>query len=132
VISRNLDLLGIWNNLSGYGDVWGYVDSATGKEYALLCARNYGVSIIDIHAVPPVEVGFMPAAVGGGSTDAKDVKTYRHYAIIANESKPIQIVDIADVTNPVIVSTIETSGGGSHNCMVDGDYLYVVGGGGIA
>jgi len=125
IMSNQMELVGFWNDRGTYGDIWGYVDPGTNREYALLCARNDGVSIIDIDADPPVEVGFIPAPYPG--SDSKDVKIYDHYAMVVNEGDDVQIVDIADVTNPVQVSTFTPDGGGSHNCLVDGHWLYVVG-----
>ncbi len=125
-VSQNVNLLGAWNKRSNYGDCWGYIEQGTNHEYALICARNEGVSIIDIEATPPVEVGFIPSISPG--TDAKDVKIYLNYAIVIKESEAVQIVDLTDVTNPVQVSTIQPNGGsGAHNCLVDGSTLYIVG-----
>jgi len=83
------------------------------------------VSIIDLDVDPPAEVGFIPAASSG--SDSKDVKIYDHYAIVVNETDVVQIVDIADPTSPVEVSTFTPDGGGSHNCLVEDHWLYVVG-----
>lgn len=116
----DLSLFGQWNGRSSYGDIWGYTDSTNGKEYALICARGVGLSIIDINDTPFVEVGFV---VGCG--DTKDVKTYSHYAVIFQDGCHTIIADIADVTNPQVVSTIP---GGRHNGLVDGHYVYLVGG----
>ena len=129
VVSSEMNLVGFWNNRGTYGDIWGYVDPNTNREYALICARNEGVSIIDLDVDPPAEVGFIPSPVPG--SDSKDVKIYSHYAIVVNESGDVQIVDIDDQTNPVQVSTFTPDGGGSHNCLVEGDYLYVVGNHGV-
>ena len=125
----SLYVWGHWNGRTTYGGSWGYVDSTTGNEYALICSRPQGVSIIQIDNWPPTEVGFMPTLFG--NTDAKDVKTYRHWAIIVKENEPLQIFDIANVANPVQVATITPIGGGSHNCWVEGHYLYVVGNHGV-
>ncbi len=126
VVSNNMNLLDFWNGRSLYGDCWGYVDTATGKEYALICARNEGVSIIDLSTIPISEVGFLPAIVAGN--DAKDVKIYKNYAIVVSEGESTQIFDISDVTSPVQVSTIaHDNGSGAHNCKVEGDYLYILG-----
>ncbi|HSG99588.1 MAG TPA: choice-of-anchor B family protein, partial [candidate division Zixibacteria bacterium] len=123
-VSSGVSLVGAWNQRGTYGDCWGY--EADGVEYALICARNEGVSIIDIDATPPTEVGFIPSIAPG--MDAKDVKIYQNFAIVIKEYEPIQIVDLTDVTNPSQVATIQPVGSsGAHNCMVDGDYLYVVG-----
>ena len=119
-ITLNLSLFGQWNGRAGYGDIWGYTDSTNGKEYALICVRGQGLSIIDINDTPFVEVGFVD-----GCSDTKDVKTYSHYAVIFQEGCPTLIVDIADVSNPQVVSTIP---GGRHNGLVDGHYVYLVGG----
>lgn len=127
--SDSLYLWGNWHGRSGYGGSWGYVDSATGDEYALICVRPQGVSIVDINTWPPQEVGFMPSITPG--RDAKEVKIYRHYAIVVKENERIQIFNIADVTNPVQVSTIIPINSGSHNCWVEGNYLYVVGNHGV-
>lgn len=129
VTSSNVTLVGAWNGRSKYGDCWGYTDTS-GHEYALICARDEGVSIIDIETAPPVEVGFIPSISPGA--DAKDVKIYQNYAIVVKEYEPIQLVDISDVTLPVTVGNINPPGGsGAHNCMVDGDYLYFVGDHGV-
>ena len=116
----------------GYGDVWGYV-APGGTEYALLAARGGGLSVLDVSAAPaapPVEVGFVPTA--SGASDSKDVKTYGHYAYLVNEVGPVQIIDLADPTNPVEVGVLEvqagTPNGGSHNLLVANDHLWVVGG----
>ena len=127
-LSLNMNLLGTWDELSTYGDIWGYTDPNTGKEYALLCARDDGLSIIDITG-NPVQVGFIPAY--NSSSDAKDVKVYEQYAILIKEREPAQVIDLSDPENPVEVSTIHfglaVGDGGAHNCYVDGNYLYVVG-----
>ncbi len=116
----HISLFGQWNGSSNYGDIWGYTDSTNGKEYALICARSSGLSIIDITDTPFVEVGFV-----SGCGDTKDVKTYSHYAVIFQEACPTMIVDIADVTNPQVVSTMSS---GCHNGLVDGHYVYQIGG----
>lgn len=128
-MSFNMQLLGHWNERTNYGGIWGYTDP-NGNEYALLCARNEGVSIIDINTMPPTEVGFMPSITPG--KDAKEVKVYGNHAVIVKENEKLQIFDISDVTNPVQVGTMtpDSSGtnvAGSHNVLVDGDYAYVVG-----
>lgn len=129
VVSSEMNLVEFWNDRGTYGDIWGYVDPNTNREYALICARNEGVSIIDLDLDPPAEVGFIPSPFPG--SDSKDVKIYSHYAIVVNENADVQIVDIDDPTSPVQVSTFTPDGGGSHNCLVEGDYLYVVGNHGV-
>lgn len=124
-VASNMTLSNYWHGRGTYGDIWGYVDQGSGTEYALICARNEGVSVIDLDQDPPVEVGFMPGIVAGN--DTKDVKVYDHYAIVIAENEAAQIFDLTDPANPVQVSTIDPPGGGSHNCLVEGDYLYIIG-----
>jgi len=119
-LSTQVNLVGYWNKYSSYGDCWGYVDQATGREYALICARFDGLSIVDIDTFPQVEVGFVP-----GTADLKDVKVYQNYAVIVSENASTMIVDLSDPSNPQQVSIIP---GGRHNCLVDGDYVYFGGG----
>ncbi len=125
VRSFGMTLVGTLDPASRYGDIWGYVDPNTGTEYALLCARDDGLFVIDLTEDQPVQVGFIP-----DGRDSKDIKTYGTYAYLVNEYAPIQIIDLADPTNPQVVNTLDTGGsdGGSHNILVDGNYLYVVGG----
>ncbi|HIA95092.1 MAG TPA: choice-of-anchor B family protein [Candidatus Marinimicrobia bacterium] len=128
-IAQNMSLFGTWDNREKYGDIWGYTDANTGIEYALICARDEGLSIIDITDDPPVEVGFVPSIEPGN--DAKDVKVYDHYAILIKEYEPAQVINLADPADPVVVSTIHFgdpyTDGGAHNCYVDGQYLYAIG-----
>jgi len=127
-ISQNMNLLGTWDELDKYGDIWGYTDSVTGTEYALICARDDGLSIIDISSTP-IEVGFVSSNQIGN--DAKDVKVYDHYAILIKEYEPAQIIDLSDPHNPEVVGQIHfglsVGDGGAHNCYVDGNYLYSIG-----
>jgi len=124
-----MTVLDYWHGYGTYGDCWGYIDTVTDKEYALICARNDGVAIIDLSTSPISEVGFLPGNFPGD--DIKDVKIYKNYAITISEYSPGQIFDISDPSNPVKVADILNITGdatnGAHNCMVDGDYLYVVG-----
>jgi len=128
-VAENIDFVGHWNERSLYGGCWGYTDPSDNKEYALLACRNEGISIIDITVDPPVEVGFMPLVTFGN--DSKEVKVYGDYAIVIAEWEPTQIFNISDPTNPIKVSDVfnETDDGtnGAHNCMVVGNYLYVIG-----
>ncbi|MEM8602147.1 MAG: hypothetical protein AAGF99_19695, partial [Bacteroidota bacterium] len=129
----NTTLLGQLDERGSYGDLWGWVDPATGREYALLTARYDGLSVIDLDGPSLQEVGFVPGleAPFVGVADAKDIKTYRQYAYLAHEFDDILIVDLSTPSNPQVAGQLEVQSGdfgGSHNILVDGDYLYVVGG----
>ena len=127
-ISVNMNFVGGLNPYSNYGDIWGYTHPETVIEYALLCVRNEGLSIIDI-TNEPVEVGFVSSLSSGN--DAKDVKVYDHYAVLIKEYEPAQVIDLHDPSNPDVISTIHFgnngSDGGAHNCYMDGSVLYVIG-----
>ena len=124
----NMNLMGAWNQRASCGDIWGYT-APDRRENALLCVRPEGLSIIDIAADPPVEVGFAPSLTP--SRDTKDVKVYDHYAILIMEGEPAQVIDLTDPAKPVTVSTIQigpaTPHGGAHNALVDGHFLYAIG-----
>ncbi len=133
--SRNMTLLGRWDERASYGDIWGYV-APDGREYALLMSRNgsdAGLSVIDLNGATPVEVGFVPAL--GSVHDSKDVETWGTTAYVVNEYAAMQVVDLSDPTDPVQVRTLDTqpeaSGGGSHTLSVADGYLYVQGGAGV-
>ena len=127
-VSVNVNFIGGLNPYSNYGDIWGYTHPETGTEFALICVRNEGLSIIDI-TNEPVEVGFVSSVSPGN--DAKDVKVYDHYAVLIKEYEPAQVIDLHDPSNPDVISTIHFgnngSDGGAHNCYMDGSVLYVIG-----
>jgi len=122
-------LIGNYDARSSYADVWGYA-APNGREYALGALQNQGLVVVDVTAVPPVEVGFVP--LSAGTSDSKEVETYGQYAYVVNERGPMQIVSLADPTRPVVVGQLNTqpgvSGSGSHTHAIVGDRLYVHGG----
>ncbi len=120
---NEMNLLGYLHEYNKYGDIWGYTDN--GIEYALICVRDEGVSIIDITATPPVEVGFITPSTQG--VDSKDIKIYQNYAVLINEGDDVQIYDLTDITNPTLTGTFTPDGGGAHNCIIEGDYMYLIG-----
>jgi len=123
-LANLMNIVGHWDGRgNSYGACWGWTDPNTGHEYGLICARNAGVSIIDLDAIPQVEVGFIPGASSG--VDVKEVRVWDHYAVVISEFAATKIVDISDPYNPNLLSTIP---GGRHCCMVDSHYVYLAGG----
>lgn len=129
---ENMTLLGQWDTMTAqWGGIWVWIDPDDGKEYALLCARD-GVRVVmmDIDQNPPKAVAELP----GGFDDTKEVKVYGNYVYVLSEFGPITIYDVSNVPavyNPPLAGTVNPDGGGSHNLLIDGDYLYVVGNHGI-
>jgi choice-of-anchor B domain-containing protein len=128
--SLNMSLVGRVDPRSqGYSDVWGYVAS-DGREYAVVSTRSDGgTTVIDVTAVPPVEVKFIPGSGGTGS----DVELYGDYAYVSDDQAVVQIIDLSDPANAAVVATFEADPGqptaGVHTLTVAGDYLYTQGGG---
>ncbi len=105
-------------------DVWGYVDAATGKEYALV-GTEMGLRIFDVTEPSlPTEVGTsMPGTLGF------DVKVWLNYAYMVDRvtgpgSPDGYIIDITDVTNPQVAGRFPAA----HNIFIDDlGYLYLEG-----
>ena len=127
-------LLGQLNptNSGTYGDIWGYTDPATGREYALMADRYVGLHVIDITGDAPVLVATVPGFSNGSVADAKDVKVRGQYAYFVHEYAPVMVIDLSNPANPQVVGAIDSqpgaTNGGSHNAEVNGDYLYIIGG----
>jgi choice-of-anchor B domain-containing protein len=132
VVSANMTLLGVWHERQNYGGLWGYT-APDGREYALLPVRDEGLSIIDLWTDPPTEVSFVPTLSPG--RDAKEVRVKGRYAYVNKESEPMQIIDLADPSNPVVVNTLHVDppagNGGAHTLEIDGDFLYSFGNKGV-
>ncbi len=73
------------NDLSGttkteLNDIWGWTDSTTGKEYALVGLRN-GTSFVDVSdPLNPFVVGFLPTATNRSTW--RDMKVYKNHVYI--------------------------------------------------
>ena len=120
---------------SSGSDIWGWTDTETGKEYALMTLDS-GTSFVDISTpTEPVYLGFLPTATT--ATIWRDVKTYQNYAYIVAESinHGLQVFDLTQLRNiaspPVqFTSTNRITGFGSaHNIVINEDtgFAYVVG-----
>ncbi|MDZ4723693.1 MAG: choice-of-anchor B family protein [candidate division Zixibacteria bacterium] len=112
-----LNLVGRWNGRPSYTDIWGYTESSSGKEYAIIGSGG-GVSIVDINGAVPFETGFMPSVYSGG------VKVYKNYVVTGQDGGPAQIYNISNVNSPVLVSSIPRA---AHTVNVYKDYLFLQG-----
>ena len=115
--SVELELLAHVDDYSsaGYSSCWGYT-APDGREYAILGVQ-IGTSIVDITDAPTVdEVAFIP-----GSTSLwRELKTYREYAYVVNESGGgMQIIDLSDLPNSATLAATYTTLATSHNLIID-------------
>jgi len=127
-----LDLIG-----GGEGaDLWGWTDSQTGKEYALMTRTN-GTAFVDISDAPnPVYLGNLPSHTGNSLW--RDVKVYQNHAFIVsdfNGNHGVQIFDLTQLRTLTMATTFSETAhygniGSAHNIVINEDtgYAYVVGG----
>lgn len=105
-----------------YSALWGYTDSVTGREYAILGCYT-GTSIIDV-TDSAVEVGFIP----GPPSLWREQKTFSHYAYVCTEQRGagqgIQVIDIQNPAAPVLIKTFDSTLTGSHTVSIEGHYLF--------
>ncbi|TVZ56438.1 choice-of-anchor B domain-containing protein [Lutibacter sp. Hel_I_33_5] len=120
---------------SSGNDSWGWVDSTTNKEYALMCT-NDGVHFIDIsNPTNPVILGKLPTATFNSTW--RDVKVYKDHAFIVSEASNhgMQVFDLTklrNVSNPPVTFTADkhyTEFGKAHNIVINEDsgFAYIVG-----
>ena len=112
-------------------NICGWVDTADGKEYALVGAQN-GLSVVDI-SVPanPVEIVQIP----GPSSIWREIKTNGNYAYVTTEDGAIglQIVDLTNLpaTNLTTATWTPTIGGTQlstiHALHIDNGKVYLYG-----
>ncbi len=105
VDSLHMQLLGKKTYQYSLSDIWGYVDSTTNKEYALVGSQD-GFSVVDV-TVPtnPTQKLFVP----GAFSLWKDIKTWGHYAYIIHDNQfswsshpdeGVVIVDLDSLVTP--------------------------------
>ena len=106
-------------------DIWGWTDTATGKEYALM-GLDDGSAFVDITDTENlVYLGKLPTATS--SSNWRDIKVYQDYAYIVAESNGhgVQVFDLKklrDVSNiPKVFSADNryTDIGNAHNIVIN-------------
>ena len=116
-------------------DIWGWTDSSTGKEYAIM-GRTNGTSFVDISdPVNPIYLGNLPPPAG--EADERDIKVYADHAFIVTEANDsgMQVFDLTQlraVASPpaTFSETARYSGfSNAHNLAVNEDsgFAYAVG-----
>ncbi|MGO4919837.1 choice-of-anchor B family protein [Maribacter spongiicola] len=116
-------------------DIWGWTDTETGKEYAIMGLAN-GTAFIDISdAENPIYLGKLPTATTSSSW--RDVKVFEDYAYVVSEANNhgVQIFDLKklrDLNNGSQIFTSDgryTNLGNAHNIVINEDsgFAYPVG-----
>jgi choice-of-anchor B domain-containing protein len=79
-------------------DIWGWVDSETGREYALV-GRVDGTSFVDVtDAANPRYLGDLPLTEGAQPAIWRDIKVYRDHAFVVADGAGAHGVQIFDLT----------------------------------
>jgi len=120
---------------SSANDIWGWTDSTTGKEYALVGLNN-GTAFVDITDTDDfIYLGKLPSATGNSTW--RDVKVYQDHAFIVSEAggHGMQVFDLTKLRNVVNApetfeaDTRYTGFGSAHNIVINeaNGYAYSVG-----
>jgi len=134
--SQGINLVGRWDDTTiapnsswvhaRYISCYGWADSATGHEYAIL-GSQLGTHIIDlINPSSPVQVDFVP----GRRIDClwREYKTYSHYLyMVSDDPSPnsFQIADLSYLPDSVhVIYDSDTLFERAHTIFIDGDKLY--------
>ncbi|HUF72467.1 MAG TPA: choice-of-anchor B family protein [Gammaproteobacteria bacterium] len=120
---------------TGGNDIWGWRDTTTGKEYALVGMTN-GTAFVDVsNPDNPQYLGRLPTATV--SSGWRDIKVYRDHAYIVADvaaSHGMQVFDLAQLRGVTAATTFSatflyTFVGDAHNIAINEDtgFAYVVG-----
>jgi choice-of-anchor B domain-containing protein len=109
---------------------WGWTDSVSGREYALLGTLS-GTSIVEITDTDNIiERDFIPGPTSGW----REIQTYSHYAYVVSEGGGgTQIIDLSSLPNPVhlVKNFVYKSGPDStsraHTIQIRDGYMYLNG-----
>ncbi len=136
---NGFDLLGQINladfSANSANDIWGWTDTTTGKEYALVGLSN-GTAFVDITDTEElIYLGKLPTATVSSSW--RDIKVYQDHAFIVSEASGhgMQVFDLTKLRNVVNApetfeaDTRYTGFGNAHNIVINevSGYAYAVG-----
>jgi choice-of-anchor B domain-containing protein len=136
---NNIDLMSFLP-LSSIGggngnDIWGWTDSLTGNEYALM-GRTSGTSFVDVtDPENPVYLGNLPTHTSNSSW--RDIKVYANHAFIVSEAgghgmQVFNLTQLRNVVSPPVTfsnSAHYNSFGNAHNIVINEatGFAYAVG-----
>ncbi|MBT8294299.1 MAG: choice-of-anchor B family protein [Eudoraea sp.] len=120
---------------SAGNDIWGWTDSITGNEYALVGLNN-GTAFVDITDTEElIYLGKLPTATA--SSTWRDIKVYQDHAFIVSEAggHGMQVFDLTKLRNVANApenfeaDTRYTGFGNAHNIVINeaSGYAYAVG-----
>ncbi len=123
---------------SAVSDLWGWVDPATGTEWALI-GHDAGTSFVGLgNPWEPLYAGVLPMTIGATASVWRDIKVYRDHAFIVSDAAGahgMQVFDLAQlrtVSNAPTVFRASTHYSGiasAHNIVINEEtgFAYVVG-----
>jgi len=119
---------------SSANDIWGWTDTSTGREFALIGLYR-GTAFVEItDPVNPVYLGGLPTQ--GSGSDWRDIKTFGNFAYIVSEESNhgMQVFDLTELLDAsagtVFSNTARyTQIGSAHNIFINEDtgFAYIVG-----
>ena len=120
---------------SAGNDIWGWSDSVTGKEYALVGMTN-GTAFVDVSDPErPVALGRLPTATSASAW--RDIKVYGDYAYVVADgagNHGMQVFDLRRLRGVTASMTFTADAlysgfGNAHNIAINEDsgFAYVVG-----
>ena len=117
-------------------DCWGWTDSSTGREYAIMGVNN-GTAFIDItDSTSPIYLGKLPTATVISSW--RDMKVYNDHVYIVSEAadhglQVFNLTKLRGVESKQVFSAdyVDKSFGNAHNIAINEDsgYAYIAGAG---
>jgi choice-of-anchor B domain-containing protein len=135
-LGAKVDLGGAGHPASGGNDIWGWTDSATGKEWAIM-GLNSKTAFVDVtDPQNPVHVSDLPTATSNSLW--RDVKVYRDHAFIVSEAynHGMQVFDLTRLRGmqPGSITVTSTDAlysrfGSVHNIVINEQtgFAYAVG-----
>ncbi len=141
---RNISLLSfipanaIADSTWGVTEIWGWTDSASGREF-VLAGREGGTSFLEItDPVNPRYLGELPFHQEGQPSRWREMKVYRNHAFIVSDNAGQHGIQVFDLTQLLDVKTAPATFqetvyydrvGSSHNIVIDtaAGFAYAVG-----
>lgn len=105
------------NGSPGYSGVWGYVDQATGREFALVGAQDGAWIVETTDPVVPIERAFFPGPI----TQWRELACYGSYVYVVSEATPgVDIISMVNPDQPALVGNFTIPNWtGTHTVSID-------------